>query len=795
MKLAGPSARWILVCGFLIAGHLSTGQPGTGIPFWVISPTSSSGAVVVDWRMTPPGVDILDNSSPSLRACAITAVNKCGEPLFHVKHSGQTNVPDNLFIYDPDGNPLLDNSTGNGPGLNAKAWGPELQVINVPGSYYEWFIIYPEFMPNNGAPLNDGTYSPAHTLYSRISYRCGSVIVLERDVPLTVSGTAYTYNNSKAISFLPGNPTQLCLYTARRTTSGSTISIDRFLIKQTGIEFDRNTGNVPADNWVLSVDGAALEVSPDGLRIAMNNRDQSTNGDNILLFDAAAFDNNPADYQSISINDLILQPDNLIVFSAAPVYQIASDNPDLYFLSHIESKIYDIEFSPDGEYLYFTNGGFVNAGLTCTTYLGQIELGPVSDPSPYPYNLRLQIQVPPGPFDPVDGNGGNESQYPDTYHPVFFIKKTYNNAIYFIKRNTPYLFSIPFPDEPIPQSLVPGEIDLSDADHPNIQLQGKLWFLPDQIDGYDYITSVNPSISLGNDTTICEGDQIALTPGASFISWCWNDGSTDSVLHTGTAGTYWVEVIDEFGCFAYDTVQIETLIAPSVSLGDDYNICPGDSAIISPGNGFAQYLWQDGSTNPEFLARDSGMYWVEVSSAVGCSSRDTLVIGLSPVPEFDFGQDTIVLEPGNHNLDSGPGFDSYLWQDGSHGRYFEVPENGLYWVTVSNGYCFASDTVYVILNDCSANLQIPNCFTPNSDGYNDVFMVSSQNLSFFSILIYNRWGELLFETEDPNNGWDGKVNGNICPIGTYFYLIKFSTPCSLGIGQSGVRKGSVTLLE
>jgi gliding motility-associated-like protein len=787
--------RGSLTIILVVIHYLSVSQPGTGLPVWALSPKNDSGMVVVNWKTSPPEVRTLSNLSPCLRASSITAVNKCGEPVFHVKHSGLSNSPNNLFIYDPDGNPLLDNSMSNGPGLNSKCYSGEIQVLNVPGSNHEWYIIYQEWKSNNGAPLNDGDYVPANTLYSRISFRCGNISVLERDIPLTVAGTAYTCTNAKAISFLPGNPDQLCLYAVRRSSGDSYLSIDRFLINQNGIEFAKNTGNVPADNWSLTITASPIEVSSDGLRIAVNNRDQSTDGNTFFIFDATAFNNNPGNYQNISLGDLILQPDNIIVFSAASVNSIAMNNPSLYFLGNMESKISEIELSPNGEYLYFASGGFVAGGYTNATYLGQIDLGPVNNPASYPFNLRLQIQVPPGNFDPYEGSGGMESQYPDTYYAVSGIEKSYSDAMYFFKRNSPYLYSIPFPDQPMPQSLVPGEIDLSDAGHPNIKVQGKLWNLPDQIDGYDFETSTNPFIFLGNDTIICTGSIIALTPGGQFESYCWQDGSSDPVFYASTTGTYWVEVIDEFGCFAYDTLQIETSSEVAISLGDDMTLCHFDSLLLSPGEGFIQYFWQDGSVNSEFLAKDTGTYWVEVTAVGDCVARDSIVITKALSPDVDLGQDTSINIGESLELDAGPGFISYLWQDGSTGRYYEVTEQGMYWVKVENEFCEASDSIYVILIDCEAILVIPNCFTPNGDGYNERFYVESVNLSNFTMLIFNRWGQMLFETEDINEGWDGKVNGRLCPIGTYFYLIKFTTECSNGIEKSGDRKGSVTLLE
>jgi gliding motility-associated-like protein len=524
---------------------------------------------------------------------------------------------------------------------------------------------------------------------------------------------------------MPGNPDQLCLYSVRRNEGNSNLSIDRFLIYQDGIEFIQNTGNVYAGYWNLTIDGSSIDVSSDGLRIAVNNRDQSTDGDNIFIFNATTFNNDPANYQSISINSLILQPDNLIVFSAASVDYISMNNPSLYFLTNIERKIFEIEFSPNGEYIYFTNGGFAGGGLTNATYLGQIDLGPLSNPASYPYDVRLQIQVPPGNFDPYTGSGGMESQYPDTYHQLLFIEKGYNDAMYFIKRNSPYLYSIPFPDELMPQCLVPAEIDLSDAAHPNIAVQGKIWLLPDQIDGYGYITSTNPFINLGNDTIICEGSEIILTPGGQYESYCW----------------------------------------------------------------------QDGSTNSEFLVKDTGTYWVEVTEVGGCVARDSVFIIVALLPDINLGNDTTLNDYETLELDAGPGYVSYLWRDGTTGQYYQVTNQAYYWVTVSDGICEASDTILITYNDCEANLVIPNCFTPNGDGYNERFNVESGNLSRFSMLIFNRWGQLLFETEDINKGWDGKVNGRICPVGTYYYLINYTYECDSGIELNGNKKGSVTLLE
>jgi gliding motility-associated-like protein len=88
-------------------------------------------------------------------------------------------------------------------------------------------------------------------------------------------------------------------------------------------------------------------------------------------------------------------------------------------------------------------------------------------------------------------------------------------------------------------------------------------------------------------------------------------------------------------------------------------------------------------------------------------------------------------------------------------------------------------------------LYVPNAFTPNYNGLNDVFLVKSTNIEKFHIVIFNRWGNLLFETNDINVGWDGKYNGILVPEGVYVYSIE-----AIGEDKVPYRKlGSLTVLR
>lgn len=234
--------------------------------------------------------------------------------------------------------------------------------------------------------------------------------------------------------------------------------------------------------------------------------------------------------------------------------------------------------------------------------------------------------------------------------------------------------------------------------------------------------------------------------------------------------------------------------APSLNLGPDTVLCSDESILLRPEKDFVSYLWHDGSTGPEFLVDRTGKYSLLVWDGNGCQAEDSVFIAYAEIPRVLLGNDTVLTTGETLILDAGEGMEEYLWHDGTTNRYFEVFEDGIYWVRVKNEYCYNYDTI-VIDYECEASLIIPNCFTPNGDGINESFNVVYENIKDYKIVIFNRWGQLLFESGNLNEGWDGRYNQQMCPQGTYFYLINFKTDCGSGIERFGERKGSVTLLK
>ena len=154
--------------------------------------------------------------------------------------------------------------------------------------------------------------------------------------------------------------------------------------------------------------------------------------------------------------------------------------------------------------------------------------------------------------------------------------------------------------------------------------------------------------------------------------------------------------------------------------------------------------------------------------------EDTIFIIVNRPAVFNpFVGNEILCENGSFDyfleLDALSGFAEYHWSTGSDGRFLLVQDEGVYSVTVKDmSGCFHSDTVEVV-SDCNSNVYIPNSFTPNGDAINDEFRIYGSEIDFDRMMIFNRWGELIFETTSIDTGWGGQNS----PIGVYVYRVHY----------------------
>ena len=295
-----------------------------------------------------------------------------------------------------------------------------------------------------------------------------------------------------------------------------------------------------------------------------------------------------------------------------------------------------------------------------------------------------------------------------------------------------------------------------------------------------------PIIDLGNDTTICQGETVMLDATTANATYLWQDNSTDPTFQVTQQGSYWVEVTTII-CSATDTINVTVHPLSIIDLGNDTTICQGETVMLDATTPNATYLWQDHSTDPTFQVTQQGSYWVKVTTA-NCSATDTIEVAVNPLPIIDLGSDTTICHGQTVMLDATTTNATYLWQDNSTNPTIQVTQQGSYWVEVTTANCSVTDNIVITEEDCEIILELPNVFSPNNDGINDVFMpITNQGIASMKTIIYNRWGNKLFETDHLLIEWDGQDASD----GTYFWMINY-----VGINRKNFsKKGVLTLLR
>jgi hypothetical protein len=204
---------------------------------------------------------------------------------------------------------------------------------------------------------------------------------------------------------------------------------------------------------------------------------------------------------------------------------------------------------------------------------------------------------------------------------------------------------------------------------------------------------------------------------------------------------------------------------------------------------------------PKHIFSNPGTYDVQLTETYdGIDYFFTENVIINPLPSLDIGMgnDTIYILPNSSiRLDAGEGFDIYTWTpSGTTGQYLDVNGEGLYSVSVTDlNCCTNTDAVYIKF----ASLAYPTAFKPSSSiAINQTFTVMGNvsAIAEYHIRIFNRWGQLIYESDNPTEGWDGNYNGSPAPMGTYVYSSVF-TSFESGI-QSSIdvkNTGTITLIK
>lgn len=279
--------------------------------------------------------------------------------------------------------------------------------------------------------------------------------------------------------------------------------------------------------------------------------------------------------------------------------------------------------------------------------------------------------------------------------------------------------------------------------------------------------------------------------GANY-TWSSNNstvGNGNPVdVPTPTDSAYFtVSVTDNLGCLKEDSLKVIGVDRPVIQL-TDVIACDNDTVLLDATptnlNSFTDYTlvyswFKDNislninDTTRLIKSESTGTYKSNVSIGQCIGSDSAIIsINISPTPILPdevkfcvYTNETLILNPG-------PGRD-FLWSTGDTTRLILISDTGEYSVTVTNEFdCSANDTVNA-KELCKPELFVPTGFVPGSDGLDNFFEVFGHHFQNFKMTIYNRWGEVIYYTEDPKTPWDGYYLGELMPIGVYAWKIEY----------------------
>jgi len=312
------------------------------------------------------------------------------------------------------------------------------------------------------------------------------------------------------------------------------------------------------------------------------------------------------------------------------------------------------------------------------------------------------------------------------------------------------------------------------------------------------IVTVNqkPIIFITGDTIICKGDSTVLiaSGGSNYL---WNTGTTTSsiTVNPSSSTSYSITVANTNGCTASSIINI-VVSSPPTAIVSGATICAGQNTTITVSGG-GNYLWSNGSTNSTISVSPSVSTTYSVVVSIGtCKDTASTSVIVNPMPNVNVTGNTIITQGTSTTLtatliDKG----IYSWNNGSTGSSIVVAPllTTIYCVNVTiANICSDSSciTVYIDTVDCfsSQSPAISNIFSPNGDNINDLFSIEGMDkCPFYSLRIYDRWGKLIFQSEEKNKYWDGTTSTNEkSPDGTYYYIIN---------NEVNRKKGFVTLLR
>lgn len=281
------------------------------------------------------------------------------------------------------------------------------------------------------------------------------------------------------------------------------------------------------------------------------------------------------------------------------------------------------------------------------------------------------------------------------------------------------------------------------------------------------VVTVNPLpvVNLGNDTTLCNNATITLDAGNVGATYLWSTNATTQTITASATGNYWVQVSNG-NCTSTDTILINIINTLPLNIGADTNICEGSSLTLSidTTRGGGQYLWSTQDTSLSITVDTGGIYWASYT-AQGCTTSDTISVGVHILPSLDLGNDTAICNGDSILLNASNNGATYLWNDNSTDSTLLVTNTGTYYVTVTNSNnCSITDTITVDIQDL-----------PSADSI--IATAGNNGLYNFAVANANNVNNYTWNFGDSNTGSGATTTHTYSANGTYNVSVVISNDC------------------
>ncbi len=319
-------------------------------------------------------------------------------------------------------------------------------------------------------------------------------------------------------------------------------------------------------------------------------------------------------------------------------------------------------------------------------------------------------------------------------------------------------------------------------------------------DTFTQLIHINDIIkpALGNDTIICSSDTLNINLNTKYSNVLWNDSTTSKIKSLNQTGIYWVRAMEN-KCYSYDTIRIKTFDCKIKTK----NFCIGDTTIFNINNiGADSLIWNFGDGKIDHLNqslifhiyKNAEAYQVEIKAFIDHLSitlKDSINI-LHKVENY-LGDDTIICRNMLFTPPSNISYGAYKWNTGDSTYAIQILKSGVYKLQIKQNECISNDSIKITAEDCNCNVYFPSSFSPDFNSINDEFTgITNCDLIDCSLKIFNRWGGLIYESNNNTISWNGKDSkGFIVPQGVYVWIVKYR---AVNTNNSQTKKGTITVI-